>query len=103
MEPYVKLYQGNQKNLHQVTYEKNYNGRKVWTVSVDDVQWVEHVLGAKTSSIIQLEGDIRILEAKLKSVDTTKSKEKRRTEKEKEFLKKQSISEQRLSKIAKYR
>jgi hypothetical protein len=30
------------------------------------------VLEAKTSSIIQLEGEIRILEAKLKSVDTTK-------------------------------
>ena len=55
---------------------KNYYGKKVWTVSADDVEWVECVLEAKTTSIVELEGSIKVLQDNMKTLDTTKKKRK---------------------------
>ena len=46
------------------------------SVSADTVEWVECVLEAKTSSIVELEGGIKVLQDIMKTLDNTKSKEK---------------------------
>ena len=53
---------------------KNCYGKKVWTVSADDVEWVKCVLEAKTTSIVELEGSIKVLQDNMKTLDTTKKK-----------------------------